>query len=317
MAQPSGSDVHVDTPLSNIAIAYKNQRYIADLISPRIPVTKQSDKYFIWTKDFWFRDQVEKRAPGSQYPEAGLELSTDSYYADIFHLAFPINDEDRVNQDVAVQLDMTGAEWLADQFALHRESKISTDIFAINIWDTDVVGGTDFTQWDDYANSTPLEDIDTALTAVQGQTGRDPNQFVVGREVHDKLKRHPNLLDLFKHTSKGILNEENVREAIGIEQYIVASSITTTSKESASSITYSRFWGKNGLLLFTPPNPGLRVPTAMYTFEWVDVGGVKLPITIDRLRDDLRDRDLIRGKYAFDDKVVGTDLGYFFSGAVA
>ena len=38
---------------------------------------------------------------------------------------------------------------------------------------------------------------------------------------------------------------------------------------------------------------------------------------ITRVREDLRDRELLRGKHAFDDKVVGTDLGYFFSAAVA
>lgn len=316
MAQPTAGDVHVDVPLSNIATAYKNMDYIADLIAKRVPVNKQSDKYYTWTKDFWFRNQVEKRTPGDSYPEAGIELSTDSYFADIYHLAYPIPDEVAGNQDAAVQLEITGAEWLADQFALNREIKLAASIFAASIWGTDKTGGTDFVVWSDYANSTPIEDVDDGLTAIQGNTGREPNILVVGRQVFDKLKRHPNLIDLYKHTNVGILTPEQVRAALNVQTLLIGNAIRTTSLESASSITYSRIWAKHALLMFVPETPGLRVPAATYAFEWdIDGGGLSVPIT--RVREDLRDRELLRGKHAFDDKIVGTDLGYFFSGAVA
>ncbi|MBU0598782.1 hypothetical protein KKF61_07420, partial [Patescibacteria group bacterium] len=137
MAQPTGSDIHVDEALSNIAIAYKNKDYIAEALFPLVPVEKQSDKYYIWTKAFWFRNQVEKRTPGDTYPEAGLELSTDEYFCDIFHLAFPIPFEDRRNQDPAVQLEETAAEFLADQFLLSREIGLAAAAFATSKWGTD------------------------------------------------------------------------------------------------------------------------------------------------------------------------------------
>ena len=47
-AQPNASDVHIDSPLTNISIAYMQDQkeYIADKIFPVVPVDKQGDKYF-------------------------------------------------------------------------------------------------------------------------------------------------------------------------------------------------------------------------------------------------------------------------------
>jgi len=315
MAQPTAGDVHVDVPLSQIAIAYKNQEYIGEGIFPSIPVMKQSDKYYIWTKEFWFRNQVELRAPGDTYPEGGLGITTGNYAADIFHLSHPIPDEVRKNQDPAVQLEVSAAEWLADQFMLNRESKISTDVFKTSVWDTDkLLTGT--AQWSDFENSDPINDVDVGLTKVQGNTGVDPNVLVVGREVFDKLKRHPLLLEIFKHTGRGILTIGMVQDALNVPKILVGKGIETTTAEGAATITYTRLWGKSGLLLYTPPNPGLRVPAAGYTLVWA-IDGDGLNVHITNFRDSARDRDLIRGKHAFDDKITGTDLGYFFDTAVA
>jgi hypothetical protein len=53
------------------------------------------------------------------------------------------------------------------------------------------------------------------------------------------------------------------------------------------------------------------VPAAGYTFTWriTEAGGMLVPI--ENIREDNRDRDLLKGKHAFDDKVVGSDLGYY------
>ena len=48
MAQPTLNDVHVDAILTNISVAYMQDRdnFIADKVFPVIPVDKKSDKFF-------------------------------------------------------------------------------------------------------------------------------------------------------------------------------------------------------------------------------------------------------------------------------
>ena len=172
---PTTDGIHVDAALSEIAIAYKNKTFIADRVLPLVPVDKQSDKYYVWDKGSWLTNQVEKRTPGDTYPEGRMKLSTDEYFADIYHLGYPIPWEDKKNQDKAVELEITGAEWLAHQFMLNREVQIAASVFVTAVWDNNPTVGADFVAWDDYNNSDPPDDIDTYRDTVLQNTGVLPN----------------------------------------------------------------------------------------------------------------------------------------------
>lgn len=313
---PTGSDVHVDTALSEIAIAYKTKDFIADQVFPLVDVDKQSDKYYVWDKGSWLSNQVEKRTPGDTYPEGRIKLSTDEFYCDIYHLGYAIPDEDVKNADQAVQLEQTGAEWLAHQFMQKREIELASAIMGNSIWDNDLDGGTDFTKWDDYDNSDPIDDIDTYCDTIQQNTGVRPNTLVMGRQVFSKLRRHPLLLDIFKYTGRGILTIDQVKDALDVEMLLVGGAIQRTSNEGAATAVQSFIWGKDALLLYVPPRPALREPSAGYTFVWnIDGGG--LTTQVIPMRQDDRDRDFLKGKHAYDFKVTGTDLGAFFDDAVS
>ena len=43
-------DVHIDGPLTNLTIAniQSNEGFVADKIFPQVPVSKKTDKYYIW-----------------------------------------------------------------------------------------------------------------------------------------------------------------------------------------------------------------------------------------------------------------------------
>ena len=49
MPQPTVSQVHVNRPLTNISVAFAQAAtsFAAERVFPRIPVAKQSDRYFV------------------------------------------------------------------------------------------------------------------------------------------------------------------------------------------------------------------------------------------------------------------------------
>ena len=61
-AQPTPGDVHVDSPMTNISIAYLQAAslFVADRVFPNIPVQKQSDLYFKYDRGMFNRDQMPK-----------------------------------------------------------------------------------------------------------------------------------------------------------------------------------------------------------------------------------------------------------------
>ena len=66
MPNPIRQDIHVNRPLTNISVAYiqKATSFVAGQVFPIVPVKKQSDRYFVYLKEDWFRDEAMKRVQG-------------------------------------------------------------------------------------------------------------------------------------------------------------------------------------------------------------------------------------------------------------
>ena len=99
MAMPTLHDVHIDGPLSNVSIAYRNETYLADQVFPILPVTKKSDKYFVFGREAWFRNVAAERAPGDAAKEIDYGITTASYNCVVKALAHVVPDEVRMNAD--------------------------------------------------------------------------------------------------------------------------------------------------------------------------------------------------------------------------
>ena len=68
MPNPVFSDVHIQAALTQVSVAFiqDESHYIADRVFPIVPVVHQADKYFIWNKGDFFRDQAQMRADATE-----------------------------------------------------------------------------------------------------------------------------------------------------------------------------------------------------------------------------------------------------------
>ena len=99
---------------------------------------------------------------------------------------------------------------------------------------------------------------------------------------------------------------------------LVAKAVKNTAKEGATaSMEYVH--GKNALLCYCAPAPSLLNPSAGYIFEWRGVSeGLGATIGTKRIPMPLKNNAIrVEADIAFDDKLIATDLGYFFLSAVA
>jgi hypothetical protein len=169
MAQPTLNDVHVDAILTNISIAYMQDRdnFIADKVFPVIPVDKKSDKFFTYTKNDWFRDEAQRRAPATESAGGGYNLSTDTYSADIWAFHKDVPDQIVANADAPLNPLREAAEFVTHRLLLRRELQFVTDFMSAGVWGTTIAGtagtatsGQTATQWSNYTSSDPIEDVD-------------------------------------------------------------------------------------------------------------------------------------------------------------
>lgn len=316
MAQYTGRDIHADAFLTNISIGYKNAAYIADQICPLVPVSKQSDLIPTYDQSHWFRDEAKLRSRATKSQRGGWSVGSDNYFCNRYSYGHEIPDELRDNADAPYNLDRDAVDFVTDKCQMRREVAFATDFFTTSIWGTDKVGTTDFVKWSDYANSTPLINVSDYMDIVEGKIGREPNTMVLGKQVWVKLKWHPDVLDTIKYTQRAQMTVDLFGALIEVPKVLIGRSIYTTTAEGTAeaSVTYSRIWGKNALMLYVPSAPSLMQPAAAYTFVWQRVASAVQ--YVKRMRDDEREVDIIEANTYFDQKKTGGNAGLFMSAVV-
>ena len=190
MYTPTPGDVHVNTPLTQISIAYlqSQDQFVAAQVCPVIPVTKQSDRYYVYNRGDFFRDQMQRRAPGTPAASVGYRLdNTPTYFADVWAEAKPIPDQLRGNADAVLNMDRDAVEFLS-QALIRREKIFAANLFTTGKWNTDMTGvasgptASQFLQWNDPA-SNPIEDIRAGKLAIKQATGYPANSLVLSEPV--------------------------------------------------------------------------------------------------------------------------------------
>ena len=316
MPQPTSSQVHVDAILTNISVAYMQQQanFIASRVFPIVPVSKQSDKFFTYTKNDWFRDEAQRRADATESAGGGYGLSTDTYQADVYAFHKDIGDQTRANADAPIQVDREAAEFVTSRLMLKMETQFVSSFFTTGVW------GTDYTPsnlWSDYTSSDPLNDVETAKRAILSTTGFEPNTLVLGYDVFKTLKNHPDLVDRIKYTSSQVITEGLMASLFDVPRVMVAKAVKATNNEGGTA-AYDFTHGKNALLTYSAPSAGLLQPSGGYVMSWTGVSqGLGQTIGTSRIRMEQFKADRIEAEIAFDMKVIGSDLGYFFSAVVS
>jgi hypothetical protein len=291
--------------MTRISIAYRNTGYIAEQIFPNVPVQKMSDKFFVFTKADWFRDEAGPRNPGTIGPQAGYSISSSAYSAQPISITTVLPDEVLRNADAPLNMQRSSVEFVTDKVLLAIERDVASLTFDNGSWSA---SATPSTTWDDDA-SKPLKDIEIGYNAVVKSIGRRPNKFVMGRDVWTKLKNHPDLLERIKYTQKGVMTEDLLAGLIGVDQVLIGEAVWTDTLEG-ETISEAFVWPNNAALLWVPPSPGLMVPAAGYTFTFMQR-------TIESHRRAEAKATAYRAEQHYDTKIVAPDAGYEFINAVA
>lgn len=318
MAEPTKTQVHIDAPLTNISIAYMNDQsvFIADKVFPVVPVDKQSDKFFVFNKSAFMRDQAKLRGEAQESAGSGYALSNDSYYCDVWALHKDIGDQTRANTDSPLSSDRNAVQFVTHSLLIRREQLFIDAAFATGVWGT---SATPTNQWSDFVNSDPLADFETAKEAILVGTGRQANTAVLGYQVFTKLKLHPDIKEMLKYTTSRVVTEEILAGLVGLKRVLVPISVKDSNADGATSASMSLMYGKHALICHVPDSPGIETPSAGYIFAWRGLNGAlgNAGIGFSKFRMELKKADRIEGEMAIDVKVTGSDLGYFFSSAVA
>jgi hypothetical protein len=321
MPQPTPNAVHVDAPLSMISVAYLQDQthFVATQVFPVIPVEKQSDKYFVYTKNDWFRDEAQPRAPASESAGSGYNLdSSNRYSCDVFAIHKDVDNQTLNNSDIPLNPLRDATQFVTQRMLVRQEVQWAADYFTTSVWGNDV---TPTNLWSDYTLSDPISDVETGKATILQNTGFMPNTLVIGYNVWKILHNHPDIVARINGgattTQPAILTQQQIAAILEVDKIVIARAVYATNKEgetSAMAFTH----GKHALLCYVNTSPSVLMPSAGYTFMWRGVSeGLGTNIGIKQFPMIHLDSQRVEAQIAFDNKVIASDLGYFFNSVVA
>lgn len=316
MPQPTMSDVHVDRALTDLSVRFTQSasKFVADRVFPRVPVQHRSDVFYVYDRSYWFKTEAQVRAPATQSAGSGYETTTDSYLTTEYAIHKDLDDMTRANADSQITLERDATEFVTTHIMQKKEQDWVSTFFTTGVWGTD---STPTNTWDDYVSGDPIGDLRSGVIAIEELTSYTPNTLVMGPHVWDKLQDHPDFLDRIKYTQKGVMGPDLLAELLGLDRVLIPRSVRNTGAEGETA-SYSFNFGKNALLCYVPSSPGLNTPAAGYTFTWTGYPGTgSNGMRVSRFRMEEIRSDRIEAETSYDQKVISTELGYFYNAAVA
>jgi hypothetical protein len=336
MISPTPGDVHVNGTLTNLSLAYvqAETNFVADRVFPNVPVTKQSDIYWVWPRDAWNRDEMKPRAPGAESAGTNFEISRAPYYAEVQAIHHDIPDQVMANADNPLAYDSAATNLVTRKALIRRETSWINRYFQASRWTLGAQGGgarsanydpsdvnnNTVLYWSNAA-STPIEDMRRAMTFVQLRSGGfRPNKLTLARPVADVLFDHPGIIARVNNGSipgaPAGANAQTLAALLGLDEVLVMDGIVNAAKEGLTE-SNQFFGGKSALLTYSPAAPTLMTPSAGYTFSWTGyLGMTPNGSRIKRFYLSKEASTRVEAEVAFDQKLTGTDLGFFFSNII-
>jgi hypothetical protein len=314
---------HVDRALTNMSVAYTQgaNAFIADKIFPIVPVTKQSDVYYEYSKADFFRNEAQERGRGAESVGGQWTVSlADPYHCRKYAFHYDITEEERVNYDLPINVDHDTTEWLTEKMLLKREVDFTNKFFKTGVWGTDITGNGGAVKYFDDPTSDPISLMNKQMINMAENTGKKPNFLVMSPDVFYALKEHEAIIDRIKYTQRGIVTTELIAALFEVDNiYIpwgVVNSGPQTPAAPESKIDMNFLYKGSMLLGYRAGRPSLKEATAGYIFAWTGLEGgsaygsrmIRLPMDMLGLG-----TERLECEMAYDQKIVCKDLGVFFT----
>lgn len=297
--------------LTNLSIDYRNdsESFIASKVCPRVKVKKAAGTFIAHDKSKFNRTtKGGRRAPGTRSERVSEGYTPITYSCAERSFEDFLDDEEKDNADDILQLETQKGFNVTDKALLEIEADVASQYFNA----TNFAGKTSALthEWDDYVNSTPVQDVKFAREKVRLSSGIPGSELslVINEEVFGSLIDHPDIVERFKYTGRPEekIDKKILADIFQIKEVHVGRAIYNSAAEGATETLVDIWSNEYALICFIPPKPGVGVASVGYDFFTKE-------LNITSYRDEPNHSDVIRSKEVDDAKFISNDFGYLYS----
>ena len=303
-------DLHIDKLLSEFAMGYRPDGFIADMIFPTVTVGKQSDLYPVFDRGDRLRQQDTKRAPATRAKRVEENVGSDTYFANNYALSAGVVIEDKVNADPILASDkaMGKTRLIMDHLMLDWEVRVAAQVNnTSNVGSSSAVSSA----WNGAGD--PLGDMNTAIDNVKYANGKKVTHIVFGPKAWDAFRRDSNVRNLINGTNNGggYVSEADVAQLLQVPNILIGDAFKNTGAEGQSE-SLSEVWGDNVLLYHAPQSASFDDPSFGYSIRWQGAGLPNMQVERHPYDSRTKSEDVEVGYYQ-DEKVTGASYAFLLT----
>ncbi|MDX1976468.1 MAG: hypothetical protein SFT94_02235 [Pseudanabaenaceae cyanobacterium bins.68] len=240
----------LDTKRLPIAIGYKNEGYIADLVMPYFPVDAEQFDWNLYSPEQYYeiRDTRISRTGVADMIEFASTVQTSRVFDEALDGMVPVTDREYAPAgiDPASRL----VEGLTELLVLRREQRVAQTVFnAANYEAANVLtlsGGDQFNASTSDPLKVMMESLDIPLVR--------PNTIVFGQQTWTTVRRNPIIVEAIRGAvsgnaaSQGVINTGDLANLLGVQNVYVGMA-RGNANNPGQAPSLPRLWGKSIALL--------------------------------------------------------------------
>ena len=244
----------VDKLLTNVSNKIVPMGYISEEILPVINVKQTTGKLGGYGTSH-LRIESDITIGKNKIPRVDTRNYTTQVYEVVKHgLSDIVTEEDVANVEAPFDAMSDTTSELTTKLWLGKERSLATTLGDTAVITQNVtLSGTD--QYNDYtsANSSPLEDFNTARQSIYSSVGTPPDTAVMSWEVFNILRYHPQMLRALGYADNrpGGLSQDELAFAMDVRRLLVGTAVFESAAEGQPSAIQA-VWGKNIIFCVAP-----------------------------------------------------------------
>ena len=300
--------------------------FIAPKIAPAMEVGERAGVYTVMPVRALLREYADTRAPGAAYGRTDGEVEQRSFSTTEHGLEEPCDDRLTAIYKSQYDAEVVAAERVRDGILRGHERRVITKAVSLPAEQT-----TDAAEEDGNGNSlyggawtTPMADpyrlVRAARAAVRSRVGKAPGCLIISWETFEKLAELDAIIERIQYQYSGRqlpadanLQPATVGAALGVEELIVAGSVTNTGNIAEPAQLETMWPAATGLLLVKGSGMDTRRPQFMRTFHW-GADGSTIGGAFEEYRDETIRSTVIRCRMETSEEIVYPEAAELLTG---
>ena len=294
-----------------------NQRgFIAQRVLPVFNAAKATGNFGIIPIEQLLKTPDTERAPGSGYARGKFTFTPATYVTQEHGYEEPIDDNEAKLYADYFDAEMVSTMRAYNAVLLNAEKRAAAAVFNATTWTNHTTAVTN--EWSDYADATPLTDVETAAQAVFAASGLWPNSMTINRKVFRNLRMCAQVQAAIASSGAGSsikagdITVQQLAQAFDLDEIIVGGAAQDTALEGQSAVVASVWSDEYAMIGRIVTSNDIREPGIGRTFHWSEDGSTENG-TVETYRDERIRGDVVRVRHQVGEKILYAEAGHLLS----